>query len=166
MSFLLCSSALPSAASLASSAGRADLLVERAHHHERADDPIVRQAIAGLVSFQRASEWTAARARASRALGRAPGPEGSLGKLAASEVARRCAKVHALIAGAHAMLSHLDDDEFAAVIAEVLVSTPAQSIAGGTDEIQHNIIGEHVLGLPREPAADRGVPFNDVRPPE
>jgi alkylation response protein AidB-like acyl-CoA dehydrogenase len=147
-------------------AGRADLLVERARHHERADDPIVRQAIAGLVSLQRASEWTAARARASRALGRAPGPEGSLGKLAASEVARRCAKVHTLIAGAHAMLSHLDDDEFAAVIAEVLVSTPAQSIAGGTDEIQHNIIGENVLGLPREPAADRGVPFNDVRPPE
>lgn len=143
-------------------AGRADLVIERARHHGRADDPLVRQAIADLVAFQRASEWTAARARAARALGRAPGPEGSLGKLAASEVARRCARVHAQIAGADALLTEVADDERAAVIAEVLVSTPAQAIAGGTDEIQHNIIGENVLGLPREPAADRGIAFSDV----
>jgi alkylation response protein AidB-like acyl-CoA dehydrogenase len=143
-------------------AGRADLVAERARHHERTADPVIRQAIADLVSFQRASEWTASRAQTARALGRPPGPEGSLGKLAASEVARRSARVHASIAGADAMLTHLDDDPTAAIIAEVLVSTPAQSIAGGTDEIQHNIIGENVLGLPREPAADRGVPYRDV----
>ena len=143
-------------------AGRPDLVAERAREFGRADDPIVRQAIAELVSFQRANEWTAERARAARALGRAPGPEGSLGKLGASGVARRSARVHGLVSGASAMLTdgpHLHD----AVVAEVLVSTPAQSIAGGTDEIQHNIIGENILGLPREPSVDRDVPFRDVQ---
>lgn len=143
-------------------AGRADLIIARARHYERTHDPVVRQAIADLVSFQRASEWTAARAQAARALGRAPGPEGSLGKLAASEVARRCARVHAQIAGADALLTEVAGDPLAAVVAEVLVSAPAQAIAGGTDEIQHNIIGENVLGLPREPAVDRGIAFSQV----
>jgi alkylation response protein AidB-like acyl-CoA dehydrogenase len=142
-------------------AGRPDLVPELARRRGRSADPIVRQQVAELVSFQRASEWTAARARAAREVGRPPGPEGSLGKLAASEVARRSARVHAAIAGASALLTD-GDDELASVVAEVLVSTPAQSIAGGTDEIQHNIIGENVLGLPREPAPDRGMPFRDV----
>ncbi|MFT6762692.1 MAG: alkylation response protein AidB-like acyl-CoA dehydrogenase [Candidatus Aldehydirespiratoraceae bacterium] len=143
-------------------AGRADLVIRRAQNAGRTADPVVRQAIADLVSFQRASEWTAARARAARALGRTPGPEGSLGKLAASEVARRCGRLHSMISGASGMLTELDGDDDAAVIAEVLMSTPAQSIAGGTDEIQRNIIGENVLGLPRERSVGVDVPFRDV----
>jgi alkylation response protein AidB-like acyl-CoA dehydrogenase len=143
-------------------AGRADLVIRRAQSAGRTADPVVRQAIADLVSFQRASEWTAARARAARALGRTPGPEGSLGKLAASEVARRCGRLHSMISGASGMLTELDGDDDAAVIAEVLMSTPAQSIAGGTDEIQRNIIGENVLGLPRERSVGVDVPFRDV----
>jgi hypothetical protein len=142
-------------------AGRADLVIDQARRYGKAADPTVRQRIADLVAFSRANEWTAARARAARALGRPPGPEGSLGKLAASEVARRSARVHAAIVGAAGMLAdgpHPNDR----LIAEVLVSTPAQSIAGGTDEIQRNIVGDNILGLPREPATDTDRPFRDV----
>ena len=141
--------------------GRVDLVTERAAAMGLTDDRVLRQEMVDLFSLQRASEWTAGRAKASRALGRPPGSEGSIGKLALSEVARRAHRVHTRIAGARGLLKE-SDDPVDAVIAEVLVSTPAQSIAGGTDEIQHNIIGENVLGLPKEPAVDRGQPFRDV----
>ncbi len=142
-------------------AGRVDLLAEVAESHGRASDPVVRQHMMRATELQRASQWTADRAKAARELGRPPGPEGSIGKLALSEVARRSHIAHTSIAGAQGMLRD-GDDANDAVVAEVLVSTPAQSIAGGTDEIQKNILGENMLGLPKEPAVDRGVPFQDV----
>jgi alkylation response protein AidB-like acyl-CoA dehydrogenase len=141
-------------------AGRPDLVVEAARRTGRNGDPVVRQQIAGLLSLQRAHEWTARRAAAARAAGRPPGPEGSLGKLAASQVARASAAVHTLLAGAAGTLTN--GDALQATVAEVLVSVPAQSIAGGTDEIQRTIIGERVLGLPAEPHVDRDVPFRQI----
>ncbi len=142
-------------------AGRPDLVVERAKATGKNTDPVVRQAIAKLLALTRASEWTAQRAKAARQLGRPPGAEGSIGKLCSSNVARAAAQVHTLISGADAMLSG-SDGALDGIIAEILVSVPAQSIAGGTDEIQHNIISERVLGLPREPAVDIGRSFRDV----
>jgi alkylation response protein AidB-like acyl-CoA dehydrogenase len=142
-------------------AGRVDLVVERAQATGAGTDAVVRQEIARLLSMQRVSGWTAERARAALALGRTPGPEGSIGKLAMSHVARQAAKVHALISGPSAMLAG-PESPLGGVIAEVLVSVPAQSIAGGTDEIQRNILGEKALGLPREPSPDRELPFRDL----
>ncbi len=145
-------------------AGRVDLVVDHARAAGVQHDPVVRDAIARLLSMQRVSEWTAERARAARATGRPPGPEGSIGKLALSHVAREAARVHAHIGGAHAMLAGADPESLIdGVVAEVLVSVPAQSIAGGTDEIQRNIIGERSLGLPREPDPTKGVPYRDAR---
>ncbi len=142
-------------------AGRADLLVDSARDRGRSGDPVVRQQITEVLSLVRANQWTAQRAQAQRALGRPPGPEGSLGKLAASDVARGAAIAHALIGEASAMLDY-EDGALDGVVAEVIVSVPAVSIAGGTDQIQRNIIGEQVLGLPKEPQVDRDMPFRDV----
>ena len=143
-------------------AGRAELAAGLAATLGRDRDPIVRQSLARLESVVRTAEWTSRRAQAAHVLGRQPGAEGSLGKLHGSLIAKMSADVHALLAGAQAMLdgpaSLLDG-----VIAEVLVSVPAVSIAGGTDEIQRNIIGERILGLPKEPQVDRDLPYREVR---
>ncbi len=146
--------------------GRLDLLVEggrqRELHSEQARDSVMRDELLKVWSFERAASLTADRARVLRELGHPPGSEGSIGKLALSEVARQCNTMHGLLAGADAMLAGTGDDPVHDAVAEVLISTPAQSIAGGTDEVQKNILGEHMLGLPKEPAADRGVPYRQV----
>jgi alkylation response protein AidB-like acyl-CoA dehydrogenase len=142
-------------------AGRVDLVLQRARETGKLNDPVVRQEIAKLLTLARSAEWTARRARAALAQGQTPGPEGSLGKLVASHVARAAARVHTLISGADAMLAG-EDAPLEGIIAEVLISVPAVSIAGGTDEIQRNIIAERVLRMPKEPGFDADRPFRDV----
>jgi alkylation response protein AidB-like acyl-CoA dehydrogenase len=142
-------------------AGRVELVVPRAQELGKFDDPVVRQEIAKLMILSKSAEWTARRARSAQEQGRPQGPEGSLGKLAASHVARAAARVHTLMSGADALLTGADG-AMDGTIAEILVSVPATSIAGGTDEIQRNIIAERVLGMPKEASVDTDKPYRDV----
>ncbi len=141
-------------------AGRVDLALPRAMETGRIADPTVRQELAKLLILARTTDWTARRARAAQQQGKPQGPEGSLGKLAASHVARAAARVHTLISGADALLEGADGARDG-LIAEILLSVPAVSIAGGTDEIQRNIIAERVLEMPKETRFDKG-PFRDI----
>jgi alkylation response protein AidB-like acyl-CoA dehydrogenase len=143
-------------------AGRADLLVPQLEAGDRRQDPLARQEVAAMVALDQAARWTATRAKVARGQGRQPGPEGSIGKLVGSEIARGAASAHASLVGAAGLLSG-PDSPLDGLIAEILVSVPGQSIAGGTDEIQRNIIGERALGLPREPSVDADLPFRQVR---
>jgi alkylation response protein AidB-like acyl-CoA dehydrogenase len=140
-------------------AGRPELVVPQARDNDKNTDPVTRQAIARLTETTLSARWTAERVRASAV--RSPGPVGSLGKLASTDIARQSARVHGSIVGAAGLLAG-PDAPLGGIIAEILVSVPGISIAGGTDEIQHTIIGERMLGLPREPDVSKDVPFRDV----
>jgi len=142
-------------------AGRADLLVGHATSTARGDDPLVRQEIARVLGLAWSAKWTAERAAAARASGRPPGAEGSLGKLATSNIARAASGAHSLIAGTKGTLNG-PDSPLEGTIAEIFVSVPAQSIAGGTDEVQHNILAERIVGLPKEPSPERDLPFRQL----
>ena len=113
-----------------------------------------------------------ARAATLRAIG-GSGPEGSLGKLAMSVTGRKLAEWVSCLIGPDGMLIDNYDGNMSFMSAEgtmrgefalqhSFVGSPGMSIAGGTDEIQRNIIGDRVLGLPREPAVDKGVPWSET----
>jgi alkylation response protein AidB-like acyl-CoA dehydrogenase len=141
-------------------AGRTDLLPTIAR--ERSALTHQRQLVADVIARSKVASWNVERSRAARAAGRSPGPEGSVAKLAGSDIARRAAYAHGSMAGADGLLTGPQSTR-GGIVAEILVSVPAASIAGGTDEIQHNIVGERALGLPKEPSTDAQLPFREVR---
>jgi alkylation response protein AidB-like acyl-CoA dehydrogenase len=143
-------------------AGRPDLVKSHLRTAGKTKDPVLRQEVVKLISMQRIAGWTQQRAKAARAQGRKPGPEGSLTKLMNSRIAQHASKVHSQIAGPAGCLVGTEG-ALGGLVAEVILSVPAASIAGGTDEIQRNIIGERVLGLARELSVDSDGPFREVR---
>jgi alkylation response protein AidB-like acyl-CoA dehydrogenase len=135
--------------------GRADVLIAAARAAGLSRHPLLRQELAELHIREEVLRYIARRVRAAADAGRAPGPEGSIAKLAGSELVKRAAAVSARINGPRLAAWQEDDDDATKNVRSVLAA-PSLSIAGGTSEIQRNIISERVLGLPKDPSAGRG----------
>lgn len=113
-------------------------------------EPVLRDRAVRLYCCDEAIRLTQLRSAANLRAGRKPGPEGSGMKLNGARSFKERAQLQAAVAGASAMLVDFDGHVD-------LLTAPSMSIRGGTDEIQQNILGERVLGLPPEPRADRAV---------
>jgi alkylation response protein AidB-like acyl-CoA dehydrogenase len=142
-------------------ADRSPGLIQAARALGHGDDPVLRQGLADLWIREQIKGYIGQRIRTAVAAGRVPGPEGSLAKLNGSLLSRRVRDVSLAIAGTAAQAWDADDaqgDRWAMGC----LSTAGISIAGGTDEVQRNIIGERVLGLPKEPDPYKGAAWEEI----
>jgi alkylation response protein AidB-like acyl-CoA dehydrogenase len=138
----------------------ADSLIGRARDLGRASDPALRQELAQLWIAERLVGLLGSRITSAILRGATPGPEGSVAKLVRTDHARASARLGAGLAGPSA--TAWPPGSAAGRWAQTLLYVPSLSIAGGTDEVLRNIIGERVLGLPKEPQVDRDVPFREL----
>lgn len=127
-----------------------------------AQDAVLRQRLAELYIAGRLFDLTTARVRSALSKGGMPGTESSILKLAAAQLGTRAAETGLDVLGTGGALAGPDAPEAGRWV-DALLGAPALHIGGGTDNIQRNIIGEQVLGLPREPSTDRDVPFRELR---
>lgn len=140
----------------------AEPLVRLARQLGRDQDPLVRQQLAEVYTLSNLNRWNGLRARAAAKAGKGAGAESSLGKLMFSNVLRSWRTAASTIAEGGTMLSGADAPLDGQIASQALYA-PAPSIYGGSDQIQRNIIGERVLGLPREPDVSKDKPFRDLK---
>jgi alkylation response protein AidB-like acyl-CoA dehydrogenase len=117
------------------------------------EDPRVRQKLAQIYVDSKCAQWTAMRSLRAFFRGEMPGPEASILKLTGDAWAQRAQEAASDIVGPYATLMdgpHAPDE---GAWARGLLLTRAMTIGGGTTEVQKNIVGERVLGLPKEPKA-------------
>jgi alkylation response protein AidB-like acyl-CoA dehydrogenase len=138
----------------------ADVL-SMARSRDRTADPVVRDLLARADTADRLLAWTAARGRDRARAGQPAGPEGSITKIAKAATNQRLQELAMALLGSDATAWRPDDHEAGEWITQFL-RTRANSIEGGTSEIQRNIVGERVLGLPREPDPFKGTAWRDV----
>ncbi len=124
-------------------------------------DPIIRQSLADLYIQHKVAQLTNRRAAAGLRAGQTPGPEGSLGKLMWTANMTRISNVISQILGTRLVADNGEWGTYA--WNEHILGAPGYRIAGGSDEVQRNIVGERVLGLPPEPRVDKDVAFSEAQ---
>ena len=123
-------------------------------------DGVIREQLMGVHIHEQVRLMTAQRVAAARGAGGQPGPEGSIGKLFWVNGLNDVSDVVGSILGPKLIA---DTGEWGTYEwTEHVTGSPGYRIAGGSDEIQRNIIGERVLGLPPEPRVDKDVPWNEA----
>jgi alkylation response protein AidB-like acyl-CoA dehydrogenase len=145
----------------------AQRVIRRAQELGRHRDPHVRQRLVTAYSEERIRDWTNQRVRAGLKAGRSPGPESSVGKVHQGALNQRIQLLATDLLGADALAwpagssgsSYADDLPFEV---KGMLRSRANTIEGGTTEVNRNVIGERVLGLPREPDPFDGAPWKDV----
>ena len=139
-----------------------DMLVKWARQSGAINDAVVRDELMQMYIMESTKSMVAMRSRAEMKAGKAPGPGGSLGKLYSSIIARRFREIAQNIAGP-ASVAWEGEDSAEELLSITMLNSLQSGIAGGTDEIQRNIIGDRVLGLPRDISVDRDVAFKDLK---
>lgn len=131
---------------------------------ERGATPTQRQAVVAVWSEERIRAWTNERVRAGVRAGRSPGPESSIGKVHQGELNQRIQLLATDLLGAGATAWPASGDWAEGVPYEVkgMLRSRANTIEGGTTEVNKNIVGERVLGLPREPDPWHDATWSEV----
>ncbi|CAB4886946.1 unannotated protein [freshwater metagenome] len=127
----------------------------------KADDPTIRQSLMHLYCMRLVNEWNGARAAAAAKTGTSS-PLASLGKLAMAELLHYAGHLQGMLLGMEGLLDG-NQNPRARDANYSQLNAYFYSIGGGTDQIQRNIIGERILGLPKEPEVDRAIPFREVK---
>ena len=124
-------------------------------------DPLVRQGLGASWSRAEIMRYLGFRSRTRAGQGLPPGPEASVRKVFAAWNLKYNGELALRIQGAAGMLVG-DDAPADGRWQQSFLGAPSIRIAGGSDEIQRNVMGERVLGLPSELRVDKGRPFRDL----
>ena len=125
------------------------------------DSPGVQEKLAEFYVKQQGLRFIRYRLMTALSKGEPPGPEASIGKLVTASKIQEVASYGLDLLGAAGVATGAAMP-LAGIFEEAIIDSPALRIAGGTDEILRNTIGERVLGLPPDMRADKGLPFRDV----
>jgi alkylation response protein AidB-like acyl-CoA dehydrogenase len=136
----------------------AQRLVKLARELGKNTDPTIRQKLAKLYTMQQIGRFSSLRAKSPN---QRTGGEPNIAKLMMSDLLRLQREVGHEIIGPYGMVMGTDTPG-GGMVQEVTLFSPGPSIYGGTDQVQRNILGERVLGLPKEPGPAKDTPYKEL----